>query len=780
MTDDTNGLTNRFTPAITFIAFILSCAAITGELVFSICSTIFYDPFPNTFFRVITCSVPPALLFTRHLLQQPFSVINDRLLGFLMTLLLSLGLFFTIVLFPTAPTCIFGIIVLGLGLLGLCPYLVLTASLLLYVQWCNYAKKGCFSYADDTIVDIEDLPKKRGFQPLLVPVLTLLLVVAMFWSPLMLGTAGNLLHSSSPTGKYTALWILRHCIPRQTIIDACTSNTPAESLMETRPPFCRNSKDDRELLMEAYFFIYGTSTESQETASANSTSSSLPTDRYQGTGYIGPKLQGLSLQSSSIAGRLSHNDATYYTEWTMEFANNNSQPAEARALVKLPPFSVVSKVSLWINGVESQAAFGPTGTVTNAYRKVVQVKRDPLLVTFVAPDVIRLHCFPVTTSSTMKLRIGITSSIDNSGICRLPHIFDSNFLMADNLEHDIHLKSDAPVTSSLHPGSLPDRAITMHLNSSTVSSESTFFYPGEHPSKLQANPLPPAQTPSILVLDGTPHIIDLLLRTERDLRSFDKIICAQPFTYSVWDHSVSLRKFLNGCKAYSAVNPAPALLAAIASAQRNTPIVWMHSASPINREACQKLRYALSANYDGVIISLAINNQTTALHCDTGANRYLVSCPATGDVSADINRALTMSHASQDPQPDRRFFSAGGTTASGIHHPVDNAVTGSNLYTLKQYSNIMSTWYRSTGTIDSTQMASATAAHIITPVTAAVVLESNEQYQAEGLVPGAPATHVPEPETVSMLIVALLFLSGCGYIRRGAARQQTVHTTHLQ
>ena len=96
----------------------------------------------------------------------------------------------------------------------------------------------------------------------------------------------------------------------------------------------------------------------------------------------------------------------------MDFKNQSNFQREARAKIKLPPGAVVSRLTLWINDEEREAAFAARGKVTEAYTQVVRRRRDPVLVTTAGPDRILVQCFPVPPDGrTMKIRIGITAPL---------------------------------------------------------------------------------------------------------------------------------------------------------------------------------------------------------------------------------------------------------------------------------------------------------------------------------------------------------------------------------
>ena len=139
-------------------------------------------------------------------------------------------------------------------------------------------------------------------------------------------------------------------------------------------------------------------------------------------------------------------------QWTMVFLNEFPMQREARAEIQLPPGAVVSRLTLWVNGEEREAAFAGKGKVREAYQQVVQQRRDPVLVTTAGRDRILVQCFPVPPNNgEMKIRIGITVPLvlDDTYNVRLllPHFVNRNFDVPDDLTHLTWIESKAPLTA---------------------------------------------------------------------------------------------------------------------------------------------------------------------------------------------------------------------------------------------------------------------------------------------------------------------------------------------
>lgn len=153
--------------------------------------------------------------------------------------------------------------------------------------------------------------------------------------------------------------------------------------------------------------------------------------------------KGLSLAVSQIDGSVDADAALGYLEWTLVFANSSTGMQEAVSQIQLPPNAVVSRLTLWINDEEREAAFAKSARVIEAYKTVTAKRRDPALVTVTGKDRIQLKCFPVPAGGQMKVRLGITVPLvlENSttGFLAMPYFQDRNF--AISAAHSIWVES---------------------------------------------------------------------------------------------------------------------------------------------------------------------------------------------------------------------------------------------------------------------------------------------------------------------------------------------------
>ena len=177
-------------------------------------------------------------------------------------------------------------------------------------------------------------------------------------------------------------------------------------------------------------------------------------DNALGGTSVAGRVRGLSLTDSRMDCRIHTQAGLAYLEWTFEFANQSNRQREARTQILLPIDGVVSRLTLWVNGEEREAAFAGRAEVRAAYENIVRRQRDPVLVTKSGPDRILMQCFPVPPDGgTMKARLGITiplSMLDEvNGRLQLPRMIERNFNLAHELEHAVWIESRSELASSL-------------------------------------------------------------------------------------------------------------------------------------------------------------------------------------------------------------------------------------------------------------------------------------------------------------------------------------------
>lgn len=166
-----------------------------------------------------------------------------------------------------------------------------------------------------------------------------------------------------------------------------------------------------------------------------------------GAKQIHERLQSgtVNVPKSTITGIVDASSMSASLYWTILLKNHNGENKEASFEIELPKNSAVSRATLWINGVAQEAAFSSNESVKAAYDYIVVRNRDPLLITQIGPNKIRVLAAPVTANGgEMQLRIGLTAPIQTdergSNYLELPKVTKSN-LHFDS-KQDVHITSE--------------------------------------------------------------------------------------------------------------------------------------------------------------------------------------------------------------------------------------------------------------------------------------------------------------------------------------------------
>lgn len=525
-------------------------------------------------------------------------------------------------------------------------------------------------------------------------------------------------------------------------------------------------------------------------------------DADHGGDQVGGRIRGLSLIGSRLDAVVNAPAAWSYTEWTLQFRNDSDQPREARAQILLPPGGVVSRLTLWVNGEEREAAFAGRSHVREAYREVAVIqRRDPVLVTTAGPDRVLTQCFPVPAGGgTMKVRLGITAPLAlarmDEGCARLPQFLERNFSMAEGFTHAVWLEGAAMTCA------LPQLAGTNTLqgrlsNAELASPGATVRVPrdpaarhawtrdvhAEGPRLIrQTLRETPATAPSglIVVVDGSRAM-------RAHLREVAAILGAwpadQPLTVLVAaDEVVTLGQrtarssdasALEGLAAWSAAggqDNVPALREALelAGRQPGAVVLWLHAPVPVVLSSPEPLVQALQRNPHGTrLLSFQLGNGPDRILEQLDGLSKVAVVPRLGEAGADLKALLDgWRDGARTLRLDREVV------ADEAAARADGAVEGTQ--------HLARLWARDEvrrlTVARQTQEAVAEAARqqLVTPVSGAVVLESQAQFDRAGLTPVDPQTvpAIPEPST------AALFLLGGALLL--AARRRTAKTFAAQ
>ncbi len=256
--------------------------------------------------------------------------------------------------------------------------------------------------------------------------------------------------SVSPQSRADGIRFLRKYGSKDTLLRSCFNRTGAATDLIGSAFSIKNPVTPEEA-QKVYYRVTGETFDAsippERVGVRLTTRDTIDFDRNQGGTQVGGgKLEGLSLTSSKLDGQMDADGGVGYMEWTLVFRNDSDVQREARTEVQLPPGGIVSRLTLWVNGEEREAAFAGRSTVREAYQKVaIQQRRDPVLVTTAGRDRVLVQCFPVPPNNgEMKIRFGITLPLvledQMHAKLRLPHFVFRNFRIPDDVKHTVWIQ----------------------------------------------------------------------------------------------------------------------------------------------------------------------------------------------------------------------------------------------------------------------------------------------------------------------------------------------------
>ncbi|MBC7798241.1 MAG: hypothetical protein H7Z37_15320, partial [Pyrinomonadaceae bacterium] len=429
-----------------FAAIIMPVAAFAVETTTRICADNFFDPMPTLFHVLLVLSVPLINL------QTWFDVHNRnikrlKILAFANGFVLFVSLAYSIIYAPLLPLAFIALIILLIGLLPMTPFFALIGTLLLR----NELKK----------ISGEAKPFALRLQGLTVSFATVLLLFTLAETPMILTRIGLEKAVSADTAERdNGLRFLRNFSNQDLILRECYEQT-GRATFGFLGDFIENGNINNqsgnyigaEQAREIFYRLYGESYRSLPTPRGVRNWERRWIENLEiGSDGVANRLNdGLSLTSSQMDGSVDGDAALGYLEWTVTFKNDKPFQQEAATTIQLPPNAVVSRLTLWINGEEREAAFAGRERVTQAYNSVTAQRRDPVLITTAGKDKISMRAFPVQPNGgEMKMRIGISSPLvvtnATESLLPLPRFITRNF--AVSTEHAVWIESKKKLESA--------------------------------------------------------------------------------------------------------------------------------------------------------------------------------------------------------------------------------------------------------------------------------------------------------------------------------------------
>jgi hypothetical protein len=763
------------------LGVVLPLITLIFELFTGMSAGVLFDPMPSWFHVFAIALVPTANLWIWRAGRTRDSK-HASLLGWLNGAASGVCLYYSVLYLPFMPFACVGIIAFGLGLIPLGPYLAMIAT-----PWLRAVYRRQLGAAT--------LPGawKGAFASFGVLVLLQLPSAVTYYG---LARAS----SEDADTKLHGVQMLRRFGDQELMLRACYGLLRREINIDlVRIIASGNQTTSADQAREIYYRVTGMPFNSVPPPSLYTRAGrwtmiedEFTWDSALGGEAVAGRVKGLSLLSSRMDAVAEPDAALVYCEWTMEFKNVSRQRREARAQIALPPGAVVSRVTLWINSEEREAAFGGRVQVRQAYQEVaVAQRRDPVLVTTCGPDRVLMQCFPVQPDGgVMKVRIGITAPLVLESLAQgrfvWPQFIERNFGIAADLKHTRWIESPAQLNAGKNvstPAQTGARPFTVHESLSEAELAASpraievhrspgvgsVWTPTDEPARIirqTIQPEPPAAPARLVVvldgskgmqssvrelaeaLAGVPETIEIavVVASDQEKEFSAKPQKATPAVINEIQRSLGQVHFAGG------QDNLPVLEAAwdLAAAVEDGVVLWIHQPQPVLLSSESGLRQRIERTAPPTrLFELQTRNGPDRIveKLDgLGAIKQLMSL---GAPQSDIEGLLARwTGKTQGFQLVREQTAASAETTAGA----------------RASKHIERLWARD----EALRLASkrrpdeavklAAGNQLVTPLTGAVVLETKQQYDRHDLKPADPTTvpAIPEPNTLSLVGVGIL------------------------
>lgn len=784
---------------VTFFAVIfgivLPAISLSIELLTHFSAGIFVDPLPTWIHIAIVASVPIINLY----LLMVVSVRNSefpRTAGWCGGFAIGVSLVYSLIYIPLTPIAFIAIIFFGIGLLPLSPLFSCITTIILRDRFRKIAGR----------------PLPGLWRGMMIAVLVF--VLAELPDAITL-TGMHMAKSPDAEMRLRGIGMLRRFGNTELLLTSCYlrgSRVPSVTAFMINAIAKPISPD---VARDLYYRVTGTPFNAvappENLSAQRSAVWGADFDFAQGGDAVEARVRGLSLDESRIDGSVDANGLVSYTEWTQVFRNDSSGQREARAQIALPPGGVISRLTLWINGEPREAAFGGRSQVRQAYQKVVRRRRDPVLVTTSGPDQVLVQCFPVPPNGNMKIRLGITAplalkSTTKAGL-RLPYFIEHNFTIPPTLEHTAWVESPQRLSVRNDKGAMTtettEQGITAvrgelkehmlqdvfviwgHRDRDIAQSWAADAHSADEAIVTQVIKTQPTTVPErvVFVLDGSRRMnhysadISSAIRAIPVGTEFGVILAgdvveevsplqpASPEILSEISSRIQRLEYVGGCDNV----PALAMAWEWAEPKPNSIIVWLHATQPVELQRVESLRQKW-ARRPG-------NPRLYDMQFGSGPNRVtagladacpLIRVPRLGSVQHDLTRLLDRWSGTRSEHTLLRTKQP----TSANDHAGQGHKTSDHLVRLWAYDEILRLVAEGTESSREAAMRLATSHQLVTPVSGAVVLESQQQYDEANLKPVAKDSvpTIPEPEAWALIIIAaIVFISVIARERRTRA-----------
>ncbi len=781
-----SGDSSVFMGVACFLSISLAFVTLFVEASNHMCAEMFFDPLPTPWHMFLVFCVPAsqAIIALTDQVQGPMKRLGY---GVLSGLGIGISAYYSLIFLPLLPFALVALVA-GIGLLPMSPLISLVTSIYLY-------RKLRRENASNAPGKIPGVWFGIAFGLLALPAASLPGIVTDYGLRMAL--------SEDPEESARGVEFLRDFGSEERLLENCyvrpsSTNDPISMLLQVADPVVPRAA--RPIYYRVTGFAFN---------------SVAPPDEWRDNWLVNPEFgwrgleeQGgtevagrsaeLSLASSRIDTKVQAAEATAYTEWTLVFRNDSRELREARGQIVLPPGSLVSRLTLWVDGEPLEAAFASVGETRGAYQAVVRRRRDPVLVTTSGPDRVLMQCFPVPQNGgEMKVRVGFTSPLAldaaGQGTLALPSFTERNFDVRQELRHSVWIESTHELAAGVDAltyekpagdeftarGELDDEALTdpaasiqvkRPADANLVWSEQSFGDGESVVLQTLSNSSIGSLERVIFAIDGSATMSAVGEQIARSLSAipgaeFGVIIAgdtpvelvaptlATPEALEEAAELITEFDYLGGRD----LVPAATLAWDRCAEKEGSILMLVHGAQPVELSSVEALTQRMDRRSNGPrIVAVRATRGPNRVLRGLEGKRELTIFPRQGPLEEDLRSAFDEWKQGRVTMIRRREVSSdelenlGGAKEASRH--VSRLWAADSI--LEARREQMSDWRDS-----ATQL----AAHyqIVTPVSGAVVLESAAQMAAAGLEQGDPqqVPSVPEPEMVLLILITLVMLA---------------------
>lgn len=782
---------NRIGTFAFIMLLLFGVVAPAGVLLFEatthFCGSEIFDPIPTLWHKLLVAMVPLAnlLVLVALLARRPRA---PRALLFLNGFAIAISLFYVLVFLPLMPFALVATLAMGVGLLPLSPLFAFVSTVSLRSRLKRSMGASRMRFPAHALWGVG-----AGF-------LALFLIHGQAY---LTDTAITWASSSDAKLRERGLTVLRTVGSTDELLHNCYGISGRRRGLTQFAWFqnSRSTPQPREA-REAYYRLTGQTFNSVPPPQSQSPSDG---DRFDWTeldpenrdGSVGFQDSQLLLGGSRLDGIVDPNAGVGYVEWTLTFDNKSPRAREARAQIALPPGGVVSRLTLWVNGQEREAAFAQRAVVKKAYEDVVTrtPRRDPVLVTTSGNDRILLQCFPVPADGTLKTRVGIAFPLGlvsrDKVELTLPAFLDRNFSIADDVRHNVWVEI-AGVTDTTDKGPLrvervDDTAtrLTGQIKNSDLASHPVYLiHRSDEPRVRTFADLIQSTTsivrqevkdetisrPSrlVIVVDDSPAMKPYMDSIAAALSALPKgaksaVIVASsaakevvPQLEDVNDASLQQSaQMLKDLSYQGGQDNVPALEAALGllGSGKDGTLLWIHGPQPVvMRPLDALLQRAERGRSSPAVYELQVTPGRDSLLPDWSRVCDISSVPRRGTPGDDLKAFL----ATLDGGHHRLVWSREKRDRTADDAATSATRVGGHVSRLWASDQVSRASVKASAGKEDQAVKLACEYQLVTPVTGAVVLENQAMYDAAKLKPVDATTvpTIPEPEEWALIIVA--------------------------